>query len=164
MRTMTRSKPAARLTAEGLARCCQESGWNCHQRSTGRITVALETEPPRHAELVAHDHGIHASVVLANCGRCGPASRRAATALLEAAAAETGQVSAAVHSEAGSFWLRAQAECAPTPEALDAALTRLAVVSAQVTRELAVLEDETIARDYLAIRDRFADDGKQHPD
>ncbi|MCL4180049.1 MAG: hypothetical protein KJ072_20165 [Verrucomicrobia bacterium] len=161
---MVSHETAARpgLTPEDLVRCCQDSGWAYTERVTGRLTVALETEPLRHAELVAQGESIFARVELADYGRCGAPSRQAAAALLHAAATVVRRVRASVVEEVGgAVWLRFEAECGPVADALGISLESLSVVVAMVAPELAALENETIARDYLAVRECFADDGKQ---
>jgi len=150
----TPAVPGGEVAPADWKRCCEESGWPCTERTSGRLTVALETTPVLHATIDPAGPGGDVFIDLEDFG-AAPATCRAAAAgmLLE--------VNRLVRMARATFVERNGATHArfevrfpdfPNPAELDAAFGSLSTACAFVTHELRALLNEDIARTFLAVR------------
>jgi hypothetical protein len=146
-----------------LKRCCDDSGWPAVQRTSGRTTVALETSPVIQAILSPVGPGLLVSAELYDFGNCSALSRQAAGAFLLEASGLIRMARAAVTNQESTAVVRFEVAFrdAPCAAELSAAFSSLSTACALVNSELAALQIEDVARDYLATRAWTAGNGKQ---
>jgi hypothetical protein len=138
--------------ATEVERRCEESGWSCVRRSSGRLTVALATTPAMQATVSPAGSGLRLGVEVADFS-AAPAVCRAAAAAL---ALETSGRIRMVRVATDESQTRIQFEICfvniPSAEELAAGYSGLSAAVALAADALGALQNEDLARDYLTIR------------
>lgn len=141
-----------------VGRCCEESGWPCTRRSSGRLTVALETTPPWQASVTPLERGVRLEVELASLDTLPATSRTAAAVLALESSGRLRMVRAAC--EANRIRFAVSFPYLPGPEELGVGLAGLSAVVRATNEVLEALQIETLAGDYLAVRGWTAQQSK----
>jgi hypothetical protein len=142
------------ITDDILKRQCEDSGWPCVARTSGRLTVALEATPAIQAVVSLSGSGVR---VIANLLECDPTAlpcREAIARLLRDAGTVVQRVRAVTEE---NFGFEVTFPALPSPEELDDAFCCLSVACGLVGAELAALLDERAAQDFLLVRGWAAD-------
>lgn len=140
--------------AEDLKRRCEDSGWAFVERSAGKLVFDLEARGGFYQATVEQQRaGAHVSVELARWEALGELSRQALAALLLKTGGRLKLARPSVDENeahvAARFEIRFGAM--PAPVELKHALSALSIACTLCGREARVIQDEVIARDYLAI-------------
>lgn len=150
------SWPVADLSTEDggahLERCCEEIGWGCVRRSSGRLTVALEAIPALQATLSPAASGSRVSVEVGDFSSSSEASRAAAAVLALESTSHVPMVRATTDEHGGRMGFEVMLAATPSPAELEAGLAALSLVAAAAVEPLQALQNDTLAGDYLAIR------------
>jgi hypothetical protein len=153
-----------------LARLCAEAGWSCHERAGGRVAVPLDVSGQFcEAMLMAGEQGgVRIEYVLDAGDRSSVSAAASSLFLLRAnrvyrmarlsmtysparaRTADSGEVAGGL-SGVRFVWDVVLPEPAG-PADLNAALSALSVACRGTVRELQVLADDRVAREYLAIQ------------
>ena len=143
--------------ADEIARLCAEAGWSATSHASGEVTVPLAGRADGFDVCLTFDGRSRLrAVVPVTAGPVASGASRAALASLLL------EVSSAVRMVKGVVFRRGDVdvagiamadECpAPSPAAIDRALAALAVACGLAGREAQVLQDDALARSYLALR------------
>lgn len=139
-----------------LVHVCAEAGWPCAAREPGRVTVEIDAGFASYHARLEHTAGggVCAIVDLVGAPACPPAPRAAIGLLLLTTAAAVRLVTGVVvmHDEAERAGLAVTCEGAGSSDAIDRALSALAVACRLAGREAQALRHEAIALEYLAWR------------
>lgn len=143
-----------------LAVLCRQSGWAFDERGDGRLSVALDLADRSQRALLDRrpDGSLAAQAEILAAPALPPAARDALALLLITACGVVRMARAAVE-ETGDDGdrrtaARLEANLAPpaSPAALSEALSALSVAAGLCGREARALQDERLAREYLAAR------------
>jgi len=142
--------------SEYLARLCVEAGWGEARNGSGVRRVALDArgEPLQALMTLAPASFLRVVVPLTAAPLTSCASREAVGRLLLRASSAARAVKGVVLHGEGMERPALAAACdepVESPAALDRALSALAVACDRVAREARALEDESVARAYLAV-------------
>jgi hypothetical protein len=143
--------------AADVERRCEESGWHCVRRSTGRLTVALETNLPLQAIVVPFGGGARISAEVADFSAAPAVSRTAAAVLALETSGRIRMVRAATDESGTQIRFETVFATLPTADQLTAAFCALSSAVTLTAEALGALPDENLARDYLAVRGWPAD-------
>jgi hypothetical protein len=137
-----------------LVQLCAEAGWPATVRESGLAMVEIDAGHSRyHARgEAAGDGGLRAIVDLCDVSGCSSVCRSAIETLLRATSAAVHQVDHIAPVDADWAGLTTVCAAAVDPEALDHALSALAVACRMAGRETHALQHETLALEYLAWR------------
>jgi hypothetical protein len=135
-----------------LERLCSEAGWECTARSPARVSVKLAGVAV--CQVVALPEGVTAVLELLECEDLAPVCQSALAELLLAAGALVRLVRPVAVTAAGvtSLGLEVPVGAAPTPVAVAGALAGLSVASGLLAEEVAALENESCAGQFLELR------------
>jgi hypothetical protein len=141
---------------ERLARLCAEAGWGEARNGSGALRVALDANgTPLQARLsLTPASTLRAVVPLATAPLTSCASREAVARLLLRVSAGVRAVKGVVLQDEDAERPALASACQARIEsaaALDLALSALSVGCGRVAREAQLLEDEEVARAYLAM-------------
>ena len=133
---------------------CADAGWPFIERAAGKLAFDLEAHGGFYqATVEPHGRGARVWVELARWEALGDSSRQALGALLLKTGARVKLARPSI--EEGEALIAARLEVdfigAPTPGELRHALSSLSVACMLCARETRVIQDEAIAREYLAI-------------
>lgn len=153
--------------SQALARMLAETRWPHHGRDDASIAVDLESDRDhRQARLAISQNGhFSASVEMADWRSPSGPSRAAGARMLLCANHATRMARAAVQEE-GDRWVyrfEVRLESSPSERELHHVLATLSVAGRRWTRELRALEEESIARAYLAARAGGVEHPIEHP-
>ena len=143
------------ITDAFLKRQCEESGWPCVARASGRLTVALEATPAAQAVVTPSGSGVRVVAGLLESDAfvaTGTACREAIEVLLRDASSMVQRIRAVTQE---NFGFEVNFPTLPSPEDLDEAFCSLSVACGLVGAELPALLDERAAQDFLLVRGRF---------
>jgi len=147
-----------------LEQRCEESGWDCVRRSSGRLTAALDTTPPQHATVTSNGNGVQLFVDIADYSTAPAACRVAAAMLALESSGQMRMVRAAVDENQSRLRFETVFQVMPSAEELAAGFSVLSVAVALTAESLAALQNEDLARDYLTIRGWSAAIENQQPE
>lgn len=136
--------------AEDLRRTCTETGWPFIERAAGKMMIELEAQDSFHQAVVEQSSaGIRLSVEIARFDDFESISRQAVSALLLTTGAQVRLARPSVDEQAvGRF--EVMFATLPVVSELRHALSSLSIACAMCGREALALQDENIARQYLA--------------
>jgi len=147
---------------------CREAGWGGRERSQGSVVVDLETGGEFYQATLTESPsaGLHAWVELARCG-ISRSSRAALGVLLLTAGGLVRMARPAVDENLEPASTRFEVRLPPTSGSseLDHGLSALSIACRLCGSEARALQDEALARQYLAVRgfSRTADQEQGHP-
>jgi hypothetical protein len=142
------------ITDNILKRQCEESGWPCVARSSGRLTVALEATPAVQAVVALSGSGVRVFASLLELDAGTAVCREAISMLLRKAGAVVHRVRAVTEQ---NFGFEVNFPSLPSPEELHDTFCCLSVACGLVGAELPALLDERAAQDFLLVRGWAAD-------
>jgi hypothetical protein len=145
------------ITDAILKRQCEESGWTCVARASGRLTVAMEATPAVQAVVTPSGSGVRVFAGLLEADAfvaTGTACREAIEAVLGDASSVVHRVRAVTQE---NFGFEVNFPTLPSPEDLNEAFCCLSVACGLVGTELLALLDEHAAQDFLLVRGWAAD-------
>jgi hypothetical protein len=151
-----RSSTVQRETTTELRRLCEDAGWVCRERDGGQSAIPLD-EPRAFCQARAYRSAsgrIHLHVDLEAATPHSSASQQAIALLLLTACRVVRMARAAVSPKEagrGCCW-EAVLPSRPTSDQLHHGLAALSVACRLTAREVAVLCEEEIARQYLKVR------------
>jgi hypothetical protein len=138
-----------------LTRLCLEAGWPAVARASGDVSITLDAG---HATYQAHvlpgnGQAFAATVPLLDAMPASPICRSAVARLLLLVSTRVRLVKGVLVPASGTESPGVAAACEPahSVEAIDRALSALAVACHLAGRELRALHDEELAREYLAL-------------
>jgi hypothetical protein len=150
------SEPAsAPGTAIDLAALCREAGWPHVVRPSGELAIELDVPRSFHQAILraGPEQRLDLTVEIGSLHNLTPSSRRAVAVLLLSAAGvvRLARPAAAADAKRSMLW---QVSLTPdvTAAELGHGLAALSVACRQCAREVKLLEDESIANDYLRVR------------
>lgn len=140
-----------------LEEICTSSGWAVARRAAGALSVRLESRGgTHHASLAPRAQGVSAAVHLAACDALGAGPYQALAILLLTASGLVRMVRAtAERQEDGrtAVGFEVMLDTPPTAQQLGCGLSAVSVACGLCgPREIAALQEEGLARRYLAIR------------
>lgn len=147
-----------------VGRRCEESGWPCVLRSTGRLTVALETAPVLQATLVPAGRGVRLSVEAADFSASPAICRSAAAVLALEISGRIRMVRATTDESRMRIRFETLFAALPNADELAAGFSGLSAAVALAAEALGALHNENVARDYLAVRGWSAVIHNQQPE
>ncbi len=151
--------PGVALETPQILQICEQAGWICRERSSGKVEVRAGGEGSAfRAELESNDRvTLRASTPLACLKGWSAESRRALGIFVLRANAAVRLARAAVEESNGTGCVRLEVcfGTAPTSAELDMALSALAVAWGSSHREVAALEDPKLAQQYLVLTRSF---------
>lgn len=142
------------ITDDILKRQCEESGWPCVARVSGRLTVALEVSPAVQAVITQSGSGVRVFAGLMDFDDGLAVCREAVELLFRDASNVVNRVRAVTEK---NFGFEVNFPSLPSSGELDDAFCCLSVVCGLVGAELPALLDEQAAQDFLIVRGRTAD-------
>jgi hypothetical protein len=147
--------------AADVAALVRESGWPVTIRPSGAAAVRLDIRGEFCQALVEQDErtgGVRLKAELGEVADLTAASRGATALLLLTTSAVTRLARAYVDRDAQGARVGFEVALSPpvTPTEVGHALAALSVASRMCRRELAVMRDDTVAREYLAVHGRDA--------
>jgi len=147
-----------------VERQCEESGWTSVRRSSGRLTVTLETTPPFQATVNPFGSGVRLGAEVADFNASPAPCREAAAALSLELTGRIRMVRAA--TDESQTPIRFESSFSTLPEAAEfaSAFSGLSIAVTCAAEALGALQDEDLARDYLAVRGWTADVPKPKPE
>jgi hypothetical protein len=150
---------AAERPAVDVAALVRESGWPMTIRPSGAAAVRLDVPGEFCQALVEHERRTAAVRLKADLGEAADlsaASREATALLMLTTSAVTRLARAYADRDAQGAPVGFEVAFSPpaTPTEMGHALAALSVASRMCRRELAVVRDESVARDYLAVHGR----------
>jgi hypothetical protein len=138
-----------------LTRLCLDAGWPAVERASGDVSIALDAG---HATYQAHvlpgnGHAFGATVPLLDAMPASPICRSAVARMLLLVSTRVRLVKGVLVPVRGAESPGVAIACAPahSVEAIDRALSALAVACHLAGREIRALHDEELAREYLAL-------------
>jgi len=140
---------------ENLKRLCEETGWTFIERADGSLSVTLETGGGLHqASVTPCGAGVRISAAFGTCDSPADSVRQAIAVLLLTTGGMVRLVKPAVTEQDWEFRPDFSVAFAAVPpaEGLAAAFSALSVACRRCGEEEHALHDETVARQYLAIR------------
>jgi len=145
--------------AVDVAALIQESGWPMTIRPSGTAAVRLDVPGEFCQALVEQERrtgGVRLKADLGEAADLSAASREATALLMLTTSAVTRLARACADRDAQSAPVGFEVAFSPpvTPTEMGHALAALSVASRMCRRELAVMRDESVARDYLAVHGR----------
>jgi hypothetical protein len=142
------------ITDDTLSRQCEQSGWPCVARTSGRMTVALEVTPVVQAVVALSGTGVRVFADLLESDAAAGTSREAIMTLLRDTVAAVRRVQVVAGKHLG---FEVNFPALPSPEELDDAFCCLSVACRLASTELPALLDEQAAQDFLLVRGVPAD-------
>jgi hypothetical protein len=136
-----------------IADLCRESGWRAVERRDGALSVELDVAGACHQAIGRTDDGaVGVSVEIARWERATPAARDALAILLLSACRAHRFVRASASETGEAIAARFEVRFGGRPHAteLDEALRAMSVACRLYAREADVLQDESIATDFVA--------------
>ncbi|MEW6207433.1 MAG: hypothetical protein AB1631_03645 [Acidobacteriota bacterium] len=142
----------AKDTRASLPPLCSQAGWAFTERDEGRLAVNLEARNGFHQALIEESRGgVAITTEIARMKNLSPCSRQSIGALLLRASAGLRMIRASVEeSEEASIRFEARFDSLPGAVEIDRALAALSLACAMCARETRALEDDFLARRYLA--------------
>lgn len=140
---------------ENLRRLCKETGWTFIERADGSLSVTLETGGGLHqASVSPRGAGVRISAAFGTCDSPPDTVRQAIAVLLLTTGGMVRLVKPAVGELDGEFAPDFSVAFAAVPpaEGIATAFSALSVACRHCGEEEYALHDETVARQYLAIR------------
>ncbi len=137
-----------------LPSLCSQSGWAFTERDGGKLAVNLEARNGFHQALIERSRGgVSISTEIMRAKNLSQHSRQSMGALLLRASAELRMARAAVEEDDDQFAIRFEArfDSAPGSIEIDRALAALSLACALCARETRALEQDSLARRYLAV-------------
>ena len=131
---------------------CEEAGWPCVRRASGRLTVALEVNPPVQATLAAVGTGLRVNAEVADLADYSLTSRKAVAALALELTSSIRLVRASADAQSGKLWFEIGWPTRPDATELHAGLAALSAARRAAGDSFAVLQHEQLAQDYLTVR------------
>jgi hypothetical protein len=150
-RTPLMPEPPDDWAAE-VERRCEESGWSCTRRSSGRLTIGLETSPVFQTTVTPLGAGMRLAADVVDLGAQPETCRTAAAVLAMDASSRLRMVRAVTDEQRNRIGFSIWLADAPTPEEFAAGLGGLSAAVAATSEALAAMQNETLAGDYLATR------------
>ena len=147
--------PAFKLppdAAGDLERRCDETGWSCTRRSSGRLTVALDVTPVVQATVTADGGGVRLDIEVMDLGASTMLCRTAAAALALEITSSFRLVRARVAPHPSQLFFEVQWPGMPTGAELDAGFGALSAAIRAAGESFPALQIENLARDYLVVR------------
>jgi hypothetical protein len=143
---------------ERLVELCADAGWSASRRASGQVEVTLDTRVDTYQATLSLEHGsrFQAFVPLTAFPLESTESRDAIALLLLDAGADLRAVKGLAVRRGDAEWAALAAACERVPAgpaAVDRALAALSVACRSVGREAQALQDQTLAREYLTLRD-----------
>lgn len=137
-----------------LPSLCSQAGWAFTERDGGKLVVNLEARNGFHQALIEQARGgVSISTEIMRARGLSLLSRQSLGALLLRASAELRMARAAVEEEEDQSTIRFEArfDSAPASMEIDRALAALSLACALCARESRSLENDFLARQYLAM-------------
>lgn len=137
-----------------LPSLCNEAGWAFTERDGDRLAVSLEARSGFHQALIEPSRGgVSISTEIMRAQNLSQLSRQSLGVLLLRASAELRMARAAVEEEEGQWSVRFETrfDSVPGSMEIDRALAALSLACALCAREVKSLQDDFLARRYLAI-------------
>ena len=152
---------ATEVWATEVQRRCEESGWSCVRRHSGRLTVALETRPALHVTLTPAAYGLRLVLELADFSALPGICRAAADALIGDVVAHLPILEPLTNDPKAKIGFQTTFTEMPESESLAASFAAQSTAASLSAEAIEALQNETLARDYLAIRGHSAESQKQ---
>ena len=148
------SQEKERTDTASLQQLFEESGWKFTERTQTKLAVDLEAGNGFYQAIVEEqaNGAVSVSVELARDTSFGESSKRAIGALLLRASAEIRMARAVIKEgeEGATAGFEALFQTAPCAAELDHALSALAIACRLCGQAIAAIQDESIAKNYLA--------------
>jgi len=156
------SMPASRVNPEGpgknrvdeLRRLCGDAGWPFIERSAGKLMIDLDVRSGFYqAAVEQQEEGAEVAVEIVRSEALGETSRQALSLLLLGTGALVRLARPSIEEKENQIVMRFEVRFTTTPTAVELAhaFSSLSVACAMSGREARALQDEVIARDYLAM-------------
>ncbi len=154
--------PASSVNPEGpgknqveeLRRLCGDAGWPFIERSAGKLMVDLDVRSGFYqAAVEQRDEGAEVAVEIVRSEALGETSRQALSLLLLGTGALVRMARPSMEEKENQIAMRFEVRFTTTPTAVELAhaFASLSVACAMSGREARAIQDEVIARDYLAM-------------
>lgn len=161
-KTSEHAMPASSVNPEGpgknrvdeLRRLCGDAGWPFIERSGGKLMVDLDVRSGFYqAAVEQRDEGAEVAVEIVRSEVLGETSRQALSLLLLGTGALVRLARPSIEERENQIAIRFEVRFTTTPTAVEFAhaFASLSVACAMSGREARALQDEVIARDYLAM-------------
>jgi hypothetical protein len=138
-----------------LRRLCEESGWAFTERAGERLAVELEVPDGFHQAIVEpRSDGVRVVAQLGSYALPSAVSRRAVGVMLLTLGAvlRMARPAGADRDGAVTTWLEASLPVCPIPAELAHALSAVSIGCEMCAREVDVLQDESVAKEFLTVR------------
>lgn len=135
-----------------IERRCEDAGWSFTRRASGRLTVALETEPVFQAMVTPLGSGVRLEVEAGDFSNHSAICRKAAAVLALEASTHLRMVRATSDEARSRIGFAVCLPVAPLAEELGAGFAGLSAAVTATSEALVALQNENLAGDYLAVR------------
>lgn len=139
---------------EELRRLCGDTAWPFIERSAGKLMIDLDVRGGFYqAAVEQRDEGAEVAVEIVRSEALGEASRQALSLLLLGTGALVRLARPSIEERENQIAARFEVRFTTTPTAVELAhaFASLSIACAMSGREARALQDETLARDYLAM-------------
>lgn len=130
----------------------EEAGWPCVRRASGRVTVALDLNPPVQATVATVGGGLRVGAEVADLTGYSLASRRAVAALALELTSQFYLVRASADAPSAKLCFEVGWPTRPDAAELHAGLAALSAARRAAGESCAALAHEQLAQDYLTVR------------